>query len=49
MTRPRLCYTVMTYDWCCIECKTCEVCMIKGDDVSGPLGIRIKLKESSTG
>jgi hypothetical protein len=25
---------VLSYDWCCIECKTCEVCMSKGDDVS---------------
>lgn len=24
----------MMYDWHCIECKTCEQCEIKGDDVS---------------
>ena len=35
MLSPTLRHTVMTYDWCCIECKTCEVCSIKGDDVSG--------------
>lgn len=25
---------VRTYGWVCMECKTCEVCEIKGDDVS---------------
>lgn len=35
MLTPRLAKAVMAYDWCCIECKTCEVCMVKGQDVSG--------------
>jgi hypothetical protein len=34
MLTPRLARAVMAYDWCCIECKTCEVCMVKGQDVS---------------
>jgi histone acetyltransferase SAS3 len=34
MLTPRLAKAVMAYDWCCIECKTCEVCMVKGQDVS---------------
>jgi len=25
------------YPWKCIECKTCEVCMERGDDVSLPI------------
>ena len=33
MVTKELCLKIMTYDWCCMECKTCEVCMIKGDDV----------------
>ncbi|ORX38192.1 hypothetical protein BD324DRAFT_619910 [Kockovaella imperatae] len=28
----RLLKTVREYEWCCIECKTCEICGIKGDD-----------------
>ena len=30
----RLLKTVREYEWCCIECKRCEICEIKGDDVS---------------
>lgn len=29
-----------SYDWCCIECKSCEICKIKADDVSFALEIR---------
>lgn len=29
----KLAKKVRTYDWVCMECKTCEVCQIKGDDV----------------
>ena len=25
---------ISSYDWHCIECKTCEICKVKGDDVS---------------
>ncbi|WWD19388.1 hypothetical protein CI109_103848 [Kwoniella shandongensis] len=32
MQTPRLRARVMTYDWNCIECKTCEQCHVKGDD-----------------
>ncbi|ORY32175.1 hypothetical protein BCR39DRAFT_524465 [Naematelia encephala] len=32
MVSPKLRAMVMTYGWKCIECKTCEVCLIKGDD-----------------
>ena len=35
LVTSRLKHNVMTYDWCCLECKTCEVCLVKGDDVSG--------------
>lgn len=35
MGNKELRHNIMTYDWCCVECKTCEVCMIKGDDVGG--------------
>lgn len=34
MLTPKLRKRVMMYDWHCIECKTCEQCAIKGDDVS---------------
>ena len=34
MRDPGLKEKVMTYNWCCIECKMCEICMVKGDDVS---------------
>ena len=37
MESPKLKYMVWTYEWRCIECKTCEVCEIKGDDVSSTL------------
>lgn len=30
----RLKRKVLEYEWVCIECKTCEVCLVKGDDVS---------------
>ena len=36
MQNSKLRAKVMTYDWCCIECKTCEVCAVKGEDVSDP-------------
>lgn len=26
--------TVLKYDWHCMECKRCEICHVKGDDVS---------------
>ncbi|OCF41081.1 hypothetical protein I317_05092 [Kwoniella heveanensis CBS 569] len=32
MVSPRLKKKVMTYDWECIECKSCEHCQVKGDD-----------------
>ncbi|WVQ95279.1 hypothetical protein IAU59_002374 [Kwoniella sp. CBS 9459] len=32
MVTPRLFKKVMTYDWQCIECKSCEHCQVKGDD-----------------
>ncbi|KAK8854477.1 hypothetical protein IAR55_003215 [Kwoniella newhampshirensis] len=32
MWTPRLRAKVLTYDWNCIECKTCEQCHVKGDD-----------------
>ncbi|KLO12769.1 hypothetical protein SCHPADRAFT_803855, partial [Schizopora paradoxa] len=28
------CETLLGYEWKCMECKTCEVCDEKGDDVS---------------
>lgn len=34
MFYSRLKRTIFTYDWCCIECKICEICEVKGDDVS---------------
>lgn len=34
MTSKRLVAMVMSYDWRCIECKPCEICKEKGDDVS---------------
>lgn len=30
-----------SYDWCCIECKSCEICKIKADDVSSHLRARL--------
>lgn len=33
----RLAKTVFTYDWVCLNCKVCEFCAAKGNDVSGPL------------
>jgi hypothetical protein len=32
---------VQSYDWLCIECKPCEVCKVKGDDVSYAAGRRL--------
>ncbi|WVW85215.1 hypothetical protein I302_107253 [Kwoniella bestiolae CBS 10118] len=32
MTHGPISKRVMTYDWQCIECKTCEFCKVKGDD-----------------
>ncbi|WWC71214.1 uncharacterized protein I206_105167 [Kwoniella pini CBS 10737] len=29
---PRMSQRIMQYDWQCIECKTCEICKVKGDD-----------------
>jgi len=34
MSSKRLVAMVMSYDWRCIECKPCEICKQKGDDVS---------------
>jgi hypothetical protein len=34
MQLERLTDVVRTYPWKCIECKNCEVCQEKGDDVS---------------
>lgn len=31
---PDVIKKMMSYDWCCIECKPCEVCLVQGDDVS---------------
>lgn len=33
MTSSRLIKAVKSYDWKCLECKMCEICMEKGDDV----------------
>lgn len=34
MKTSRLINAVRSYPWTCIECKTCEVCQVKGEDVS---------------
>lgn len=34
MESPQLIETIFGYKWNCMECKACEVCQIKGDDVS---------------
>lgn len=33
----RLAKVVFTYNWACMNCKVCEVCNQKGDDVSDTL------------
>jgi heterodisulfide reductase subunit C len=33
------------YNWRCMECKTCEICTDKGDDVSVDRRLRVALKE----
>ena len=30
----KLAKRVFTYDWVCLNCKVCEVCTVKGEDVS---------------
>jgi hypothetical protein len=30
----KLAQRVFTYDWICLNCKVCEVCVVKGKDVS---------------
>jgi hypothetical protein len=35
MTSPRLLKTVRKFPWQCIDCKMCEICQVKGNDVSG--------------
>lgn len=30
-----------SYPWKCIECKICEICREKGDDVSPPIPLTI--------
>lgn len=33
---PSIGELIQTYEWVCIECKKCEICLTKGDDV-GPI------------
>jgi hypothetical protein len=33
-TNPQIKKKIMSYPWCCIECKPCETCRSQGDDVS---------------
>lgn len=33
-TDPQIKKKIMSYSWCCIECKPCETCRQQGDDVS---------------
>lgn len=33
ITSPAVVKKMRSYDWCCIECKPCEVCLEKGEDV----------------
>lgn len=33
-THPQIKKKIMSYPWCCIECKPCETCRSQGDDVS---------------
>ncbi len=42
---------VRSYPWKCIECKNCEVCQEKGDDVSRrwPQTLPIDLTECAAG
>ena len=32
---------VRSYPWKCVECKTCEICQEKGDDVCVPFSTRL--------
>jgi hypothetical protein len=41
MKTARLRRMVFTYEWTCNECKVCEICSAKGDDVSGRAGTRV--------
>lgn len=34
---------VRSYPWKCVECKTCEICQEKGDDVCMPFSTRLLL------
>jgi len=34
ITNPEVVKKMRSYAWCCIECKPCEVCLDKGEDVS---------------
>lgn len=48
---PAVIKKMMSYDWCCIECKPCEVCLVQGDDVScwcWGTGMEAKLTRPST-
>lgn len=33
-TNPQIKKKIMSYPWCCIDCKPCESCRLQGDDVS---------------
>lgn len=36
---PRKADVAQHYNWRCMECKTCEICCEKGDDVSDLEGV----------
>jgi hypothetical protein len=36
---------VRSYPWKCVECKTCEICQEKGDDVCVPFSTRLLLTD----
>lgn len=40
ITNPDVVKKMRSYDWCCIECKPCEVCLDKGEDVSCKPAVR---------
>lgn len=44
MSSPNLRAEVKKYAWQCIECKVCEICVSKGDDVSTPrvMGLNVR-------